>query len=184
MIRLTGRGSPAEDTKTSRPAMPVNGVCPPGLSRSKPLTPRAERRVDRRSVVTIAHALLTLAHEAMGWLKARRSARPCALQGKECEVGLRARPRLSNNRAGGALVFRLPRKRRRESPATSDSSLPHRLAIRFHIVDDRWIAKPLLDLPIPFVYLPELLQQHCLSMMDAVHYVASIYEITVHHDRH
>ncbi len=44
MIRLTGRGSPAEDNKTSRPAMPVNGVCPPGLSQSKPLTPRAERR--------------------------------------------------------------------------------------------------------------------------------------------
>jgi hypothetical protein len=40
MIRPTGRGSPAEDTKTSRPAMPVNGVCPPGLSQSKPHTPR------------------------------------------------------------------------------------------------------------------------------------------------
>ena len=45
MIRLTGRGSPAEDTKKVRPAMPVNGVCPPGLSQSKPLTPRAERRI-------------------------------------------------------------------------------------------------------------------------------------------
>ena len=44
MIRLTGRGSPAEDTKKVRPAMPVNGVCPPGLSQSKPHTPRAERR--------------------------------------------------------------------------------------------------------------------------------------------
>jgi hypothetical protein len=44
MIRLTGRGSPAEDTKKVRPAMPVNGVCPPGLSQSKPQTPRAERR--------------------------------------------------------------------------------------------------------------------------------------------
>ena len=52
MIRLTGCGSPAEDTKTSRPAMPVNGVCPPGLSQSKPQTPRAERRRNRRSVVT------------------------------------------------------------------------------------------------------------------------------------
>jgi hypothetical protein len=44
MIRLTGRGSPAEDTKKVRPAMPVTGVCPPGLSQSKPQTPRAERR--------------------------------------------------------------------------------------------------------------------------------------------
>ena len=77
MIRLTGRGSPAEDIKKVRPAMPVNGVCPPGLSQSKPLTPRAERRVDRRSVVTSAHALSHFAHEAVGWLKARRSARPC-----------------------------------------------------------------------------------------------------------
>ena len=66
MIWLTGRGSPAEDSKTSRPAMPVNGVCPPGLSQSKPHTPRAERRRNRRSVVTSAHALLTFAHEAMG----------------------------------------------------------------------------------------------------------------------
>jgi hypothetical protein len=37
MIRLTGRGSPAEDIKKVRPAMPVNGVCPPGLSQSKPI---------------------------------------------------------------------------------------------------------------------------------------------------
>ena len=67
MIRLTGRGSPAEDTKKVRPAMPVNGVCPPGLSQSKPQTPRAERRRFRRSVVTIAHALSHFAHEAMGF---------------------------------------------------------------------------------------------------------------------
>jgi hypothetical protein len=42
---------------------------------------------------------------AMGWLKARRSARPCVLQGVECELGLRARPRRPKNRDGGALSF-------------------------------------------------------------------------------
>ena len=53
MIRLTGRGSPAEDTKKVRPAMPVNGVCPPGLSQSKPInTARGTPDSFRRSVVT------------------------------------------------------------------------------------------------------------------------------------
>ena len=67
MIRLTGRGSPAEDTKKVRPAMPVNGVCPPGLSQSKPInTARGTPDSFRRSVVTIAHALSHFAHGAMG----------------------------------------------------------------------------------------------------------------------
>ena len=78
MIRLTGRGSPAEDIKKVRPAMPVNGVCPPGFPQSKPLTPRAERRRYRLSVVTEAHALKLIVHGAAGRLRARRSARPCA----------------------------------------------------------------------------------------------------------
>ena len=79
MIRLTGRGSPAEDTKKVRPAMPVNGVCPPGLSQSKPLTPRAERR--RFSAVRGDYNLMRILTSRMGpwaWLKARRSARPLA----------------------------------------------------------------------------------------------------------
>ena len=87
MIRPTGRGSPAEDTKKVRPAMPVNGVCPPGLSQSKPHTPRAERRRNRRSVVTAISCAYTLAHEAMGWLKARRSARPWDSKGGNANLG-------------------------------------------------------------------------------------------------
>jgi hypothetical protein len=68
MIRLTGRGSPAEDIKKVRPAMPVNGVCPPGLSQSKPKnTARGTPDSFRRSVVTIAHALSHFAHGAMGF---------------------------------------------------------------------------------------------------------------------
>src|SRR5690606_4660018 len=43
-----------------------SSVRPPGVQQSKPHTPRAERRRNRRSVVTSAHALLTFAHEAMG----------------------------------------------------------------------------------------------------------------------
>ena len=49
MIRLADRGPPAEDTK---PAVASDGVCPPGLSQSKPQTPRAERRAIGFSVVT------------------------------------------------------------------------------------------------------------------------------------
>ena len=64
MIRLTGRGSPAEDTKKVRPAMPVNGVCPPGLSQSKPLTPRAERR--RFSAVRGDYNLMRILTSRMG----------------------------------------------------------------------------------------------------------------------
>ncbi len=110
MIRLTGRGSPAEDTKKVRPAMPVNGVCPPGLSQSKPLTPRAERR--RFSAVRGDYLLMRFHTQRMGpwaWLKARRSARPCIVRGRECEMGRRARPRRPKNRDGEALPsFRPP----------------------------------------------------------------------------
>ena len=84
MIRLTGRESPAEDTKKVRPAMPVNGVCPPGLSQSKPQTPRAERRRNRRSVVTIAHALSHFAHEAMGLAESPAFRAPLDLSRATC----------------------------------------------------------------------------------------------------
>ncbi len=73
---------------------PCQGVCPPGLSQSKPLTPRAERRRFRRSVVTaISCGQLTLPHEAAGRLRARRSARPCTsglpdVQQRPCTSGL------------------------------------------------------------------------------------------------
>ncbi len=75
---------------------PCQGVAPPGLSQSKPQTPRAERRRNRRSVVTSAHALLTFAHEAMGLAESpafraplRRACRACPIcagisEGKEC----------------------------------------------------------------------------------------------------
>ena len=73
---------------------PCQGVCPPGLSQSKPLTPRAEPRRFRLSVVTaISCGQLTLPHEAAGRLRARRSARPCTsglsdVQQRPCTSGL------------------------------------------------------------------------------------------------
>ena len=77
MIRLTGRGSPAEDTKKVRPAAPVNGVCPPGLSQSKPLTPRAERRAIGGSWCYQSHAHYT--HRAWGHGLADKPGVPRAL---------------------------------------------------------------------------------------------------------
>ena len=67
MIRLTGRGSPAEDNKPSRPAMPVNGVCPPGLSQSKPINTARGTPGHRQSVVTmLVWTLSPIPHGAAG----------------------------------------------------------------------------------------------------------------------
>jgi hypothetical protein len=67
---------------------------PPGLSQSKPLTPRAERRRFRRSVVTIAHALSHIAHGAMGLAEGPAFRAPLRIARGGMRCGLRARPRL------------------------------------------------------------------------------------------
>ena len=70
--------------------------------RSKPQTPRAERRVTGFSVVTESRVVLSQPpHGAAGRLRARRSARPC-FKGIERGVGLRAPPRRLKNRAAFA----------------------------------------------------------------------------------
>jgi hypothetical protein len=93
MIRLTGRGSPAEDIKKVRPAMPVNGVCPPGLSQSKPQTPRAERRRFRRFVVTT----ISCAYHTCAWGRGQAESpafrAPFILKGIERRFGRRRTPR-------------------------------------------------------------------------------------------
>jgi len=83
-------------------AVVAKNVTPPGAARSKPQTPRAERRSHSAVRGDYRSCALHIAHEAMGWLKARRSARPWDFRGEECEAGLRARPRRHNNRAAPA----------------------------------------------------------------------------------
>ena len=75
--RSTDRGSLAEDNRR-----PGQGTAPPGLSQSKPQTPRAERRTF--SAVRGDCMLMRFHTSRMGpwaWLKARRSARPWVSRG-------------------------------------------------------------------------------------------------------
>ena len=62
-------------------AVVAKNVTPPGAARSKPQTPRAERRSHSAVRGDYHSCALHFAHEAMGWLKARRSARPWNFQG-------------------------------------------------------------------------------------------------------
>jgi hypothetical protein len=136
MIRPTGRGSPAEDSKTSRPAMPVNGVCPPGLSQSKPIN--TARGTPTQSAVRGDCNLMRFHISRMGpwaWLTARRSARPWVYPGLECEIGIRARPRRLKNEGRRSFALIPPHRfagggtRRARRWVRADSQNANRTAI-------------------------------------------------------
>src|SRR3954471_10669657 len=78
-------------------------VCPPGISRSKPQTPRAERRATGGVAFHFAQLALELrGSEARG---SNGPGVPRALQGAEGGGKTRAYPRRPNNRGDGARLF-------------------------------------------------------------------------------
>jgi hypothetical protein len=123
MIRLTGRGSPAEDTKKVRPAMPVNGVCPPGLSQSKPHTPRAERRRFRRSVVTAISCAYSLRAWGHGLAESPAFRAPLGFQGQVAANGIRARPRRLKNQGRRSLACSVIARTARRSRSRTRQSM-------------------------------------------------------------
>ncbi len=75
-------------------------VSSPGATRSKPQTPRAERRRNRHSVITASLCTLqTDVHRVMGRLAPRRSARPHFPEGRDISSDYGRASRPPNNRA-------------------------------------------------------------------------------------
>jgi|GEM_PF-5432619 len=94
MIRLTGRGSPAEDTKQGHSGVARYTVSVLRGCRRASLKHRA-RNAGRSAVRgDYAHAdKLNIPHGAMGRLKARRSARPFLWRGLKAVVKASGVPR-------------------------------------------------------------------------------------------
>jgi hypothetical protein len=107
IARSTDRGSVAEDNRR-----PGQGTAPPGLSQSKPHTPRAERRCF--SAVRgdlLVWILSKIPHGAAGSAESPAFRAPLRFARVGMRSGLRARPRRPKNREGGALSAAIARLR-------------------------------------------------------------------------
>jgi hypothetical protein len=130
MIRLTGRVT----SGGYQVGRPCQGVCPSGLSQSKPQTPRAGCRMVRPTRGKfLPVCFFSFAHRAVGSVEPRHPARPRTFRAAPSR---RRRARAAKNRAGGALAFRHPEVRARRRCASLEGrgpkccSHPSRLAAR------------------------------------------------------
>ncbi len=128
--------------QVSRPCL---GVCSPGLSQSKPQTPRAERRIDRRSVVTCscasphAHGATGLAESPAFRAPLRRSACRRSEKGPRFGRFRRARASKQQGRRSFARVQRLAPPR---PPTHSPARLQARPLRRTHEARSLWPGGP------------------------------------------